>query len=57
MGGDDMLNKPVWAVVGDVLNQSKPAYNIVQKLRQHNKTVYLVKYVLITFCTMIIYIQ
>lgn len=42
VSGDDMLKTTVWAVAGDVLNSSKPAYKVVQKLRQHNKTVYLI---------------
>jgi len=31
-----------WAVVGDVLNSSKPAYRIVSKLKSAEKTVFLI---------------
>jgi predicted CoA-binding protein len=37
-----MLSLRHWAVVGDVLNTSKPAFRIVQRLRDNGKTVTLV---------------
>ena len=35
-----MLNAQSWAVVGDVLNPSKPAHTIVQHLSQRHRHVY-----------------
>lgn len=40
--GKELLSKQTWAVIGDVLNTSKPSGQIVQRLHNHNKTVYLV---------------
>ena len=37
-----MLSKTNWAVVGDVMNKSKPAFRVVQKLRDNGKEVYLI---------------
>ena len=37
-----MLTKTNWAVVGDVMNKSKPASRVVQKLRDNGKNVYLI---------------
>jgi len=42
IAGTELLQKRTWAVVGDVLNTNKPAGQIVQRLRNHNKTVYLI---------------
>jgi len=40
--GKELLEKHTWAVIGDVLNTSKPSGQIVQRLHNHKKTVYLV---------------
>jgi len=42
LAGAELLKKHTWAVVGDVLNVQKPAGQIVQRLRAHHKTVYLI---------------
>jgi len=38
----NMLSKARWAVVGDVMNQSKPASRVVDKLRGNGKEVFLI---------------
>uniref|UniRef100_A0A7S4FBQ6 CoA-binding domain-containing protein n=1 Tax=Chrysotila carterae TaxID=13221 RepID=A0A7S4FBQ6_CHRCT len=40
--GKQMLQLKRWAVIGDVLNQAKPASAVVAKLEQAGKTVYKV---------------
>jgi predicted CoA-binding protein len=40
--GKEILQCTNWAVVGDVLNPSKPAAQVVSSLKQHGRTVHLV---------------
>eukprot|EP00621_Florenciella_sp_RCC1693_P010662 CAMPEP_0182530478 /NCGR_PEP_ID=MMETSP1323-20130603/5943_1 /TAXON_ID=236787 /ORGANISM="Florenciella parvula, Strain RCC1693" /LENGTH=131 /DNA_ID=CAMNT_0024739777 /DNA_START=36 /DNA_END=431 /DNA_ORIENTATION=+ len=40
--GAEMLGKRRWAVVGDALNQAKPAYRVAEKLREAGKDVVVV---------------
>ena len=37
-----MLEKPNWAVIGDVLNPAKPASQVVASLKGNGKTVHLI---------------
>eukprot|EP00617_Octactis_speculum_P012678 CAMPEP_0185770826 /NCGR_PEP_ID=MMETSP1174-20130828/61363_1 /TAXON_ID=35687 /ORGANISM="Dictyocha speculum, Strain CCMP1381" /LENGTH=121 /DNA_ID=CAMNT_0028456425 /DNA_START=97 /DNA_END=462 /DNA_ORIENTATION=- len=40
--GQSMLNSQTWAVVGDALNEKKPAFDVAERLRQSGKVVYIV---------------